>query len=272
MTHSQTFSPAPGLAPFIAQYGMVEIPEGVTASYFSPPLGLSGIIVHTETTAAMTYPKLAGHDFFTDNAVATGQITIPVYGQIIGKVKSIMVFFQPLGMHLLFGIDMATLTNTSIPLGGLLGQPAANSLMECLRANQDSAQQVAVLDAFFLRLTPACRDASKLVRVLDYIHRNKGRVSITALETYGNYHRKTLERQFRRMIGLSPKVYMHIYQFKCLINLLEATPGTTWVQLASQAGYYDQSHMSRYVKEYLNVSPNSIVKLDMQLINYLLSR
>jgi AraC-like DNA-binding protein len=49
-------------------------------------------------------------------------------------------------------------------------------------------------------------------------------------------------------------------------------PGITWAQLANEAGYYDQSHMSRYVKEYLKVSPNTIVQLDMKLINYLLSR
>ncbi|WP_373057164.1 hypothetical protein [Zunongwangia sp. H14] len=74
------------------------------------------------------------------------------------------------------------------------------------------------------------------------------------------------------MLGLPPKVYCKIYQFKSLINFLQGNPGITWAQLADEVGYYDQSHMTRYVKKYLKVAPNTMVKLDMDFINYLLTR
>ncbi len=153
-----------------------------------------------------------------------------------------------------------------------LGKEKADKLLDELRADQNNEQQIKVLNDFFLGLNTKGKEIDNIKRVLEYIHNNKGGVSIKEIEQNCHCQRKTLERHFKKMIGLSPKVYTQIYQFKCLINLLQAQPEITWSQLADKAGYFDQSHMSRYVKEYLKVSPNSIVELDMDFINYLLRR
>ncbi len=248
------------------------MPEGVTEPYFSPPLAMSGFILEPINHPDCIVAKTADRDFFTDFAVVTGQVTSPVYGQLVGNVRSVMVFFKPLGIHQLFGLDMAKLTNTFMKLEDLIGIEEKQDLMSSLGKETKVEDVAAKLDAFFLRQTPSNNDTDKIQPVLDYIHAQKGDVSISELLEIGHYHRKTLERHFHKMIGLSPKVYAQIYQFKCLIMLLQASPGITWAQLADQAGYYDQSHMSRYFKEYLKVSPNSIVTLDLDLIHYLLSR
>lgn len=272
MTRPATYLPAAALQGYIASYGIQEMDEGVTETYFSPPLGLSGFILQTISTQNSIIAKIEGEDFFTEGAVVTGQVTYPVYGQLIGKVKSILVFFRPLGMYQLFGTDMASLTNKSMTLPDFLGKENANNLMLKLKANQDNEHQIEVLNDFFLSLNPIEKEVDNLKNVLEYIHHRNGGVTIKEIEEHCHYPRKTLERHFKEKVGLTPKVYTQIYQFKCLINLLQAQPNITWTQLANQAGYYDQSHMSRYVKEYLKVSPNSILKLDMELINYLLRR
>ncbi|MCM4173021.1 AraC family transcriptional regulator [Arenibacter sp. TNZ] len=272
MTQPTTYLPLPELQEYIASYGILEIPEGVNEPYFSPPLGLSGFIIQSINTQNKLVAKLEGEDFFTESAVVTGQVTFPVYGQIIGPLKTIMVFFQPLGKYLLFGTDMSSLKNKAMTLSEFLGKEKADKLLAKLRADQNSEYQIEVLNDFFLGLNTVREEVDNIKRVMEYIHINKGVVTIKDIEQNCHCHRKTLERHFKKMIGLSPKVYTQIYQFKCLINLLRAQPTITWAQLADQAGYYDQSHMSRYVKEYLKVSPNSIVELDMNYINYLFSR
>ena len=64
-------------------------------------------------------------------------------------------------------------------------------------------------------------------------------------------------------------MYSSIYWFKCLMNYLQQNPKTTWLEPSSLTGYYDQPHMVRYFKEYLKVSPNQLVTLDVGFINYL---
>jgi AraC-like DNA-binding protein len=272
MTQPTTYLPHPGLREYISSYGILEIQEGVVEPYFSPPLGLSGFIIQSTNSPNKLVAKLEGEDFFTESAVVTGQVTFPVYGQINGPLKTIMVFFQPLGKYQLFGTDMSTLKNMAITLSDFLGKEEADKFLAKFRANQNSEHQIEVLNDFFLGLNVVSKDVDNIKRVMEYIHINQGGITIKEIEQNCHCHRKTLERQFKRMIGLSPKVYVQIYQFKCLMNLLLTRPKITWSELADQAGYYDQSHMSRYVKEYLKVSPNSIVELDMNYINYLLSR
>ena len=268
-----TYLPAEHLRDYILSYGVLNFPEGVSEPYFSPPIALSGLIIHTINTQNTIVARIGEKDHYTENAVATGQVTQPVYGQNIGQARILLVFFHPMGMHQLFGTDMAKLTNTSMPLQEFLGQQRADDLYKKLVANQEDEYQIKVLDDFFSEQCPIQNALlDRFRKVLDLIHARKGDVNIGELEKTEFYQRKTLERHFNKIVGISPKVYCQIYRFKCLVNLIHSQPGITWAQLAPQAGYYDQAHLSRYVKDYLNVQPGSIVKLDMQLINYLLSR
>lgn len=273
MREPVNYLPAEQLRNYILSYGILKVPEGVSEPYFSPPIGLSGFIIYTINSTNKLVAKIGEKDHFTEEAVVTGQVTQPVHGIHNGQLRILLVFFHPMGIHQLFGTDMATLTNTSMPLNEFLGQQRADDLLKKLMAKQEDEHQVKVLDDFFSEVKIIQNEViSGFRKVLDFIHSKEGVVNILELEKTGLYNRKTLERHFNKIVGISPKVYCQIYQFKCLINFLQAHPGITWAQLANESGYYDQSHMSRYVREYLKIPPNSIVNLDMDLINYLLSR
>lgn len=270
MKRPLSYNTAPQLQDFIASYAIMEIPYGDTESYFSPPLGKSGFIINIGN--GMVTSKIDTRDFFTENAVVTGQVTSPVYGQLVGEIKSIMVFFKPIGMHRLFRNDLSQLTNRSKTLSEFLGQNEAELLWKNLTTHSDNQEQIDILNEFFSKRVSTREEDINFEKILSYIHNKQGDVSISEILENSWYPRKTLERHFKKKVGLSPKVYTQIYRFKCLINFLENNPEITWAQLANKTGYFDQSHMSRYLKEYLQVSPNSLVTLDMKFINYLLNR
>lgn len=117
-----SFIPPPELQEFIASYGILEIPVGKTEPYFPPPLAMSGFIINVVNGKGLVTSKIDNRDFFTDNAVVTGQVTSHVYGEMVRNVKSPMVFFKPAGMHRLFKNDLSHLTNNSKPLTEFLGQ------------------------------------------------------------------------------------------------------------------------------------------------------
>lgn len=272
MIEHKVYLPHANLQEYIAKYGIIEVKAGMEESYFSPPLAFSGFIIQIINSEKIVIAKINERDFFISNYIVTGQVTQPVYGKLVGHVKSLMVFFNPLGMYQLFGNDMSLLTNHSLNLEDFLGKVCAKNLIKDLKSINDNEHQVKVLNDFFLQSSPIKKDLTCIKSALNYIHNKNGATSISEILDYCSCQRKTLERQFKKMIGISPKVYSHIYQFKCLFIFLRENPSITWSQLSQKFGYFDQSHMSRYVKEYLNVSPNNIVKLDMDLISYLLSR
>lgn len=270
MIQRKNYPTTDALQDYVDSYGIIEVPEGQTEPYFSPPIAMSGMIIQIINNNDSMVVKLNGEDFFTDRAVATGQVTTSVHGQIVGHAKSLLVFFKPLGMYQLFGTDMSTLTNTAARLEDFLGQKQSDTLLNALRDSKKDEDQIQVLDEFFLKQVTTAPNVDDLSEVLDYIHVNNGNVSVAGIEDRFDIRRKTLERNFQKKVGLPPKEYAKIYRFKCLIAILMENPGITWTELSHRAGFYDQSHMSRYVKEYLKVSPNNIVELDMELINYFL--
>jgi len=129
---------------------------------------------------------------------------------------------------------------------------------------------IQVMNEFFLSQLPVFEIAPKVSQALDYIHGHNGNVSVKDIETNCYITPRTLERHFKVYIGLSPKEYVKIFCFKCLVNFISQHPGVTWNTLCEQNGYYDQAHLTRYFSRYMNMKPGDMVTLDTEFINYLL--
>lgn len=261
------FLPPPSLAPYVAFYGIWDIEEGFSEPYVSPPLGLCGFIFCFE---GKMNAILNDQPFLKGRYCATGQVTAPMVGDITGKVKVLLVFIHPCGLHQLFGIDMSQLTNTSMPLSELLGTDEANDLIKILQSAPDHKGIIDAMNEFLLAQQPVFEIAPKVKQALDYIHEKKGNVTIKDIERNCFITPRSLERHFKIYIGLSPKDYVKIFQFKCLLNYISENPGLTWAKLCEQNGYYDQSHLTRYFTKYLKAKPSELVNMDRELISYLL--
>lgn len=267
MIHALSFPVSNVLESCIHSYGIIEEPDGFSEPFVSPPLGFSGFIMCTEGD---TDAFINGERFVHHQAVSSGQVTFPVTGHVTGKVKSIMVFFQPPGMFRLFGFDMSKLTNASMDLHEFLGIGRAQALLQELKNAESNETIIAILNQFFTAQLSETDNIADIKTVLDFIHLHGGNVSVKEIEQHCYRHRKSIERSFHTKVGLSPKTYAQIFRFKCLLGYLKQHPAISWLQLAEENGYFDQSHMVRYFKEYLRVSPNHLVTLDVDFINYLL--
>ena len=136
MNYFTYFPPASELADQIAFYGIHDRPENIPEAYLSPPLGFSGFMFTLEGMGTST---INGEIFVRHAHSATGQVTAPVIGEMLGKFKSLLVFIHPLGLYQFFGCDMSTLTNSSIPLAELLGEePYQTFLHQILSADSNA--------------------------------------------------------------------------------------------------------------------------------------
>ena len=261
------FLPPDSLAPYIAFYGIFDVDEGFHEPYVSPPLGLCGFILSfNHILDATTNGKL----FMKGLHCATGQITAPMVGTVRGKEKIVMVFIQPCGLYQFFGIDMSSLTNTSMLLNELLGKNKADALVEQLQSAADHASIIETLNAFFISYLPGFEIEPKIKQAIDYIHQQKGSVTINEIERKCFITKRSLERYFKLYIGLSPKDYAKIFRFKCLMNYIQKNPGVTWDTLCEENGYYDQTHLTRYFTRFLKIKLTEMVVVDVDYINYLL--
>ncbi len=266
------YPPDSSLTKHIFSYGTMELDQNITVPLVSPPNGLTGFLIRTHCSDCETN----GEDF-EEKPIANqaqyviGQTTMPIVGNVRGRFKYIVIFFNPLGIFQLYGTKMSDLTDKTTELNDFLGLSKTKSLIEKLVATDTSIEnQIDVLNTFFLQQEPFKTDTKIVSHALDLIHKAHGNITVNELLERCETSRRSLERHFQEKIGLSPKVYSQVFRFKCMMNYLEANPKTTWAELSNIVGYFDQAHLIRYFKEYLKVSPNNLVSLDVPFINYLL--
>lgn len=169
--------------------------------------------------------------------------------EIEGKFRSFTVKFKPGGFFGLFGIPMCEFTNQDIPLD-LLGLLPTDEILERLSSLHTAFEMREVIEEYLLKSIGTKQNKE----VLNFpVH---GDQKITELAQNSSKSIRQLERIYKNQVGLSPKSFQNLIRFQKLIELRKENPDENWTQLCFEAQYFDQSHMIKDFKSYLNILPS----------------
>lgn len=87
------------------------------------------------------------------------------------------------------------------------------------------------------------------------------RIKIPQLARAMGCSERTLRRNFKDQIGISPKEYSKIYRLYKVVEHMEQPVCNNVATLSYDFGYYDQPHFDREFKDYLKVSPSEFLKI-----------
>jgi AraC-like DNA-binding protein len=74
------------------------------------------------------------------------------------------------------------------------------------------------------------------------------------------WSRRYVTERFRRQLGVSPKSYARLLRFERASRLLaEPACGRTVADVATEAGYYDQSHLTRDFVALAGMTPGTFL-------------
>ena len=88
-----------------------------------------------------------------------------------------------------------------------------------------------------------------IYHAVNTIIETKGLIKISKLAKISCMSERTLNRHFKRKVGLSPKCYAKILQMQYVAELLDADPNISFQDLAYRAGYFDPSHLAHDIRE-----------------------
>jgi AraC-like DNA-binding protein len=98
---------------------------------------------------------------------------------------------------------------------------------------------------------------NELQTVISDIHSTNGQISIYELSKRNFTTTRQLERNFKKLIGLSPKEYSNIIRFQNALRLIKKTnQNRSLLDIAFECGYYDHSHLSNEIKRITGISPS----------------
>lgn len=96
-----------------------------------------------------------------------------------------------------------------------------------------------------------------LQSVINDIHASNGQVSIYELSKRNFTTVRQLERNFKKLIGLSPKEYSNIIRFQNALRLIKnSNHNRSLLDIAFECGYYDHSHLSNEIRRNTGFSPS----------------
>ncbi|MCM4165341.1 MULTISPECIES: helix-turn-helix domain-containing protein [unclassified Arenibacter] len=98
-----------------------------------------------------------------------------------------------------------------------------------------------------------------LQSIINDIHSTKGQLGIYELSKRNCTTVRQLERNFKKLIGLSPKKYSNIIRFRNAMSLIKySKQNRSLLDIAFECGYYDHSHLTNVIKQYTGLLPSDL--------------
>ncbi|HWI60931.1 MAG TPA: helix-turn-helix domain-containing protein [Symbiobacteriaceae bacterium] len=226
--------PDPRLAPFVRCFWCMERDYGIPGAHEVVwPDG------KTELLLLVTGDYTCNGDLLPRNLLI-GPLTRPVTLTAPGVVRLAGVRFHPWGFWPFFGAPVHRLRDRLLPYPNMAVPP-------------DIAEGLAALEQHLLaRMAENHPLVAPMARaVLD----SEGMLPVAELEERSGVSARHLERLFQEVVGLTPKRLSVIIRFDKARRALFRNPDVSLTEVASQMGYYDQSHFIRDFRTHFGMTP-----------------
>jgi AraC-like DNA-binding protein len=168
-------------------------------------------------------------------------------------LRTVGAVLLPGAAGLLFGAPAGELAGRHTPLFDLWGREAAEARERLLVAG-DPARQLDLFEAMLAARLPEIRGLHPAVAHALARLPLTGDVGAVVDET-GYSHRRFVAL-FREAVGLPPKLYCRVLRLQTALRLLASRPSPALADVALAAGYSDQPHLNRELRELAGVSPS----------------
>jgi AraC-like DNA-binding protein len=162
--------------------------------------------------------------------------------------------FRPGRAAALLGHPASALLNQSVALDDLWRHGA------CLISNETGAARLAALEAALIcRMPYAAPPDPAVTAAIDWLAGHP-ECSVEELGQYMGMSSRQLRRRFTAAVGYSPKVFQEVLRFQALLNLADRRrEQVRLAELAVDAGYADQAHMTREVHRFSDTQPTNLL-------------
>ena len=172
-----------------------------------------------------------------------------------GAVRVCGVRFRVGGLMPFVTRPIDTFTDRAVGIPEAFGADGVRLDTALRDAAGDAPAQAALLDAFLLARLRIRPEHAQMRTLLDLIDATHGGVRMEALGRRVGLSQRSVERLFRRCLGVGPKTYAQVVRFQRCLGRLKQDPGVTLSQVAIEAGYHDQSHLVRAYKRFAGMAP-----------------
>ena len=182
-----------------------------------------------------------------------GPDTHPILEQVRPGRRVVGVRFRPGAAHPWLAVPLSEILNSRVPLAEFWKRDASELVDRAARAPHPGAV-VEVLQRALLERLATVGPADRQIAALRAHALTKQHAS-----NFGGISERTLRRRCLDAFGYGFKTLQRILRFQRLFRLAALTTRLDLVNLATEAGFADQAHMSREVRRLCGTTPAELV-------------
>ncbi len=176
------------------------------------------------------------------------------------------VRFKLGGIYPFLKIPVYSFANDFFELDLLLGNDY-KEIEEKLYEAKTGEKRTAIMDDYLLRKIPGkCYDEYLSVEAsLNFLLKNSYQ-DIKNITGSLNTNYKSLERNFQKVIGLTPAEVLKIRRFNNAVHSMYSCVYNSLTEVAYNCGYFDQSHFIREFKQLTTFTPREFLKEQFTIV------
>ncbi len=163
--------------------------------------------------------------------------------------------FRPASFVALWPHPLHQLTDRVVPLREFFGGEA-DALMHAIDGTDSLATRVELAERWLAGRRPQLpAQAAALRDLVEHMQHDHGMRRAEDAAAHAGVELRTLQRQFRRYVGVSPKWVARRYRLHEVAQRLTESSPPSLAELAAELGYADQAHFSRDFSEVVGCAP-----------------
>lgn len=179
-----------------------------------------------------------------------------------GNVGTLIVRFKPGGLSRFTRYPIHEFQDRNVSLDLIFPPRRVQEMEERIVVAADASERVGIV-LQFLRTSQTGRDRDRLIlQACSHLQRAAGAVPVERLATAWHMSRRTLERKFNELIGVSPKKYAGIVRFQHAVRLRER--GFSYLDIVEACGYADHAHLAKDFRAYAGCAPEPFFRSRVQ--------
>ncbi|MCW2796115.1 AraC family transcriptional regulator [Nocardioides sp.] len=184
-----------------------------------------------------------------------GVITRKFSVDISGTGRVFGVKFRPGGFGAFTGADVGAWTDRILPLAAAFGDASRDLIARVLGEPTDKGRADVLDDLLGNRLPDRDPRYEAVRAIIDDLRTDPALTTVDAVARRHGLSERTLQRLFRRYVGVGPKWVLQRYRLHDAVDLIDAGEHHDLAGLSVGLGWFDQAHFTREFTALVGQSP-----------------
>lgn len=178
----------------------------------------------------------------------------PVINEPIGETHAVGIVGTPVGCEAVFGVRPSLLRGRVALLDDQWS--AAIGIREMLVAASSPEEKLRRLETWLVSNVPRPSPGTDRCEAAVWLLENDPVRPIADIAAELGVSHGHLDREFTRIVGLSPRALARLLRMKRLLAGIDVNGSVGWADLAHGLGWFDQAHLIRDFKRHTGVTPS----------------